>query len=103
VPLTESEAEEAFPSEPALESTHVDDDDDEEDAEDSSYVEGDTEGEGEGEDDGPRVYRNVPTWEEAIAFLLHKRPGESRSREGESRESRHDGGRRSERGDRPRD
>jgi hypothetical protein len=50
----------------------------------------------EGED-APRVYRNVPTWEEAISFLVHKRPSEGRSRDDSGgdgpREPRRDGGR----------
>jgi hypothetical protein len=54
------------------------------------------EDEEEGDEEAPRVYRNVPTWEEAISFLLHKRPGESRPREpesGGSRDQRRDSGR----------
>ena len=49
----------------------------------------------EGEE-APRVYRNVPTWEEAISYLVHKRPSEGRSRDdsgpGGPREPRRDGG-----------
>jgi hypothetical protein len=74
--------------------------------------------EDEDDDESPRVYKNVPTWEEAISYLLHRRPGDSRSgdapgadaREGDSgrphRPRRHgprSEGRRSERRDRPRD
>ncbi len=46
----------------------------------------------EGDENAPRVYRNVPTWEEAISFLVHKRP-EGRRDEGGPREPRRDGGR----------
>jgi hypothetical protein len=67
----------------------------------------DAEGELDGDDDeAPRVYRNVPTWEEAISYLLHRRPGDSGSRERDSggpREPRRDGGRRPDRGERSRD
>jgi hypothetical protein len=47
-------------------------------------------------EESPRVYRNVPTWEEAISFLVHKRPSEGRrddSGPGGPREPRRDGGR----------
>jgi ribonuclease E len=47
----------------------------------------------EGDEESPRVYRNVPTWEEAISFLVHKRP-EGRTDSGGPREGRRDGGRR---------
>jgi hypothetical protein len=47
----------------------------------------------EGDEESPRVYRNVPTWEEAISFLVHKRP-EGRPDSGGPREGRRDGGRR---------
>ena len=99
-PMTELEAEDEFPSEQPLGLSSTDDDADEEEAVDA---EGDLEGE---EDEAPRVYRNVPTWEEAISYLLHRRPNESRPNEGESsgsREPRRDGGRRPNRGDRSRD
>lgn len=97
-PLSDIEAEEAFPSDSPLGLSSTSDDED-----DGADAEGDLESE---EDEAPRVYRNVPTWEEAISYLLHRRPGESRSREGESggsREHRRDGGRRSDRGDRSQD
>jgi hypothetical protein len=97
--MTELEAEDEFPSEQPLGLSSTDDDDDE----DAVDAEGDVEGE---EDEAPRVYRNVPTWEEAISYLLHRRPNESRPNEGESsgsREPRRDGGRRPNRGDRSRD
>jgi hypothetical protein len=91
-PMTESEADEAFPSESPLGISAADDDEEE-------GV--DAEGDLESEEGAPRVYRNVPTWEEAISYLLHRHPTESRPREGErSREHRRDGGRRSDRGDR---
>lgn len=47
----------------------------------------------EGDEESPRVYRNVPTWEEAISFLVHKRP-DGRTDSGGPREGRRDGGRR---------
>ena len=75
-PLTDVEAEEAFPSESPLGISPATDDEEE-----SADIEGDLEGE---DDEAPRVYRNVPTWEEAISYLLHRRPNESRSREGDS-------------------
>ena len=51
------------------------------------------EDEGEDGEESPRVYRNVPTWEEAISFLTHKHP-EGRSRDDSGpREPRRDGGR----------
>ena len=97
-PLTDVEAEEAFPSESPLGISPATDDEEE-----SADIEGDLEGE---DDEAPRVYRNVPTWEEAISYLLHRRPNESRSRKGDSggsREHRRDGGRRPDRGDCPQD
>jgi ribonuclease E len=94
-PMTDLETEEAFPSESPLGLSSADDDDEEE----SVDAEGDLESE---EDEAPRVYRNVPTWEEAISYLLHRRPGESRAREGEP-PGRRDGGRRSDRGERSHD
>jgi hypothetical protein len=100
-PLTEAEAEEAFPAESSLQPSRADEDEDDEDDDEVVDAEGDVDG--EGEDEAPRVYRNVPTWEEAISFLLHRRPGDSR--EGESggpRGPRRDGGRRPDRGERPR-
>ena len=78
--------------------SNFDDDEDE----DNVDLEAEGGAEGEADDEAPRVYRNVPTWEEAIAFLLHRRPGETRSREGDSH-PRRDGGRRPDRGERPRD
>jgi hypothetical protein len=42
------------------------------------------------------VYRNVPTWEEAISFLVHRRPPEGRPRDDSGpgpRGPRRDGGR----------
>ncbi len=96
-PLTDLEADEEFRSEAPLRTSSAADDEDE-------GV--DAEGELEGDDDeAPRVYRNVPTWEEAISYLLH-RPGDSGSRERDSggpREQRRDSGRRPDRGERSHD
>ena len=89
--MTDAEADEAFPAESRLDASSDDEDADED--EEGVEVEGDA----ESDDEAPRVYRNVPTWEEAISFLLHRRPGDSRPREGESggpREFRREGGRR---------
>jgi hypothetical protein len=66
--------------------------------EDSGDLTGETElgadDESEEGDEAPRVYRNVPTWEEAISFLVHKRPAEGRSRDDSGpREPRRDGSR----------
>lgn len=98
----DDEVEAIEPDELSLVSAYAADDDEDE-------GEPDAEGDVEGDEEALRVYRNVPTWEEAISYLLHKRPGEGRSRESESGGSRgprgsgRDGGRRPERGDRPRD
>jgi hypothetical protein len=80
-------------------SDESEDDDDDEDEEDLDEDSGDLTGESEltaedeeGDENAPRVYRNVPTWEEAISFLVHKRP-EGRRDEGGPREPRRDGGR----------
>jgi hypothetical protein len=76
----------------------ADDSDDDLD-EDSGDLTGESELNADDEDgeEAPRVYRNVPTWEEAISFLVHKRPSEGRSRDdsgaGGPREPRRDGGR----------
>jgi hypothetical protein len=75
----------------------MDDDADEDMDEDSGDLTGESElgaeDDSEEGDDAPRVYRNVPTWEEAISFLVHKRP-EGRSRDDSGpREGRRDGGR----------
>jgi hypothetical protein len=84
-------------SEPRDLSDEPDDDDDEEDLdEDSDDLTGESEltaEDEEGDENAPRVYRNVPTWEEAISFLVHKRPSEGRRDEGGPREPRRDGGR----------
>jgi hypothetical protein len=63
---------------------------------DSEDLTGESELSAEDEEGGesPRVYRNVPTWEEAISFLVHKRPSEGRSRDDSGpREPRRDSGR----------
>lgn len=97
VPLSAAEADDAFPAESSLELS-ADDEDDEDDGVEAE-ADAESEGDGEGDEESPRVYRNVPTWEEAIGFLLHRRPGDS----GGPREFRRDGGRRPDRGERPRD
>ncbi len=96
-PMSDLEAEETLPSESPLGVTSDADDD-----EDAVDAEGDLESE---EDEAPRVYKNVPTWEEAISYLLHRRPGESHPREESSgsREHRRDGGRRPDRRERSHD
>jgi hypothetical protein len=85
------------PSRPDAEA--ADDDLDDDLDEDSEDLTGESElgvdDETEDGEEAPRVYRNVPTWEEAISFLVHKRP-EGRSRDdgpGGPREPRRDGGR----------
>ncbi|HEX4070726.1 MAG TPA: hypothetical protein VHX68_06135 [Planctomycetaceae bacterium] len=98
--LTESESEEPFAAASPYQASS--DDDDEEEDDEAAEAEGE-EVEGEGDEESPRVYRNVPTWEEAIGFLLHRQPGDSHSREGRSggpRDHRRGGGRRSGPGER---
>jgi ribonuclease E len=80
---------------PAESRSYADESDDDLD-EDSGDLTGESELSAEDEDgeESPRVYRNVPTWEEAISFLVHKRPPEGRSRDDSGpREPRRDGGR----------
>jgi hypothetical protein len=89
------------PSDVSAESTSDDepleDDLDEESGDLTGESELSADDEGEEGEGAPRVYRNVPTWEEAISYLSHKRPPEGRSRDdsgpGGSREPRRDGGR----------
>ena len=75
----------------------ADDEPDDDLDEDSGDLTGESELSADDEDgeEAPRVYRNVPTWEEAISFLVHKRPPEGRSDSGAGgpREPRRDGGR----------
>jgi hypothetical protein len=82
---------------PAESRSFADDDSDDDLDEDSGDLTGESELSAEDEDgeEAPRVYRNVPTWEEAISFLVHKRPPEGRSDSGAGgpREPRRDGGR----------
>jgi hypothetical protein len=76
--------------------SYADDEPDDDLDEDSGDLTGESELSAEDEDgeEAPRVYRNVPTWEEAISFLVHKRPPEGRSRDDSGpREPRRDGGR----------
>ena len=79
--LTESESEAPFAAASPYQASS--DDEDEEEDDEAAEAEGE-EVEGEGDEESPRVYRNVPTWEEAIGFLLHRQPGDSHSREGHS-------------------
>ena len=97
--------EQRAPGRPTVASTesrsHGDEPPDDDLDEDSGDLTGESElgaeDESEEGDEAPRVYRNVPTWEEAISFLVHKRPSEGRSRDdaggGGPREPRRDGGR----------
>jgi len=67
---------------PADEATAtVEEDDDEDDAESSDIVDG--EEEADSGDQKPR-YRNVPTWEEAIGYLLNPSHSDSKSSEAET-------------------
>ena len=79
--MTESESEESFVAASPYQASSGDDDEEEDD--EAAEAEGE-EGDGEEGEESPRVYRNVPTWEEAIGFLIHRQPGDSHSREGHS-------------------
>ena len=85
------------PGPPSRPHAEADDDELDEDLDEDEDLTGESElgadDEGEDGEESPRVYRNVPTWEEAISFLTHKRP-EGRSRDDSGpREPRRDAGR----------